>query len=173
MVVAIMEHTKWMPLIAGETKITHSEIQRDRPYTIDAYAKINHADIEEVKRALYVSASKCIAVCFGLPLAWAWQDDFVWDIPKDQKGTGDFQVGSWGYHSMTAIAKWDEKWLYLPSTWDAPMGKISWEAFAMYASEAYMVVDSVNDWKKKVDKKTLNIPAMVSDINSVSDIKIV
>lgn len=145
---------------------------RGRPMTIDGYAKINHSDIQEVKKALYISGSRSIAVCFGMPFAWAGNADMIWDIVEGQQAIGNYQIGSWGYHSMTAIAEYDEWGVTLPSTWNLPNGKISWRAFAMYASEAYIVIDSFNQWKSKLQSKGLNADKMISDINNVSDIKI-
>lgn len=145
---------------------------KGRPFTIDAYTKVNHSNISEVKKALYLSGAKGIKVCFALPWAWANSLDNVWDIPEGQKLTGDWTPYSWGGHSMWVISKWNKDWLWVPSSWNMPMGKISWRAFAIYADEAYMVVDSVNQWKKRLDKKDFNLSKLVSDVNMVSDIKI-
>jgi hypothetical protein len=145
---------------------------KGRPMTIDAYTKINHANIEEVKKALFLSAGHIIKVCFALPLAWASAYDNVWDIPEGQKLVGQWTPYSWGGHSMLEIAKYDQWGVTLPSTWNQPAGKISWRAFATYCDEAYLVIDSVNQWKKRLTKKELNFGKLVSDVNMVSDVKI-
>ena len=145
---------------------------KGRPLTIDAYTKINHANIAEVKQALFLSGSKGIKCCFALPIAWSRRTDNVWDIPEGQQPTGEYTPYSWGGHSMTAIAKYDKDWLYLLSSWNMPMGKISWRAFAIYCDEAYSVVDSVNAWKKRLTNREMNLKALVSDVNCVSETKI-
>jgi hypothetical protein len=143
---------------------------KGRPMTIDAYVKVNHTNIEEVKQALITSKAKGIKVCFALPIAWASSNDNVWDIPEGQLPVGAYLPYSWGGHSMDALAKYDENWLWLPSTWNMPAGKISWRAFAIYADEAHVVIDSVNQWKKM--KADLNLKKLVSDVNQISDVKI-
>jgi hypothetical protein len=146
-----------------------------RPLTIDAYTRINQSNIQEVKNALYLAGAKGIKVCFSLPYAWATRNDMVWDIPAGQQPIGQYLPGSWGGHSMTAIARYDTEWLYLPSSWGYPDGKISWRAFAIYCDEAYLVIDSVDSWRKKQiggQLVNINLTALVSDVNSVSDQKI-
>lgn len=145
---------------------------KGRAYTIDAFTRVNQSNIEEVKKALILSGAHGIKVCFNLPWAWAMRYDNVWDIPEGQMPIGQWQPGSWGGHSMTAIAKYDKDWLYLPSSWNQPMGKISWRAFAIYCDEAYLVIDSVNAWKKKRVQE-LDLNKLVSDVNQVSSQKIV
>lgn len=145
---------------------------KGRPMTIDGFVKINHSDPQEVKKALVMSGSKSIALCLGLPAAWASQHNMVWDIPEGQGVYGRWGVGSWGFHSMTAIANYDEWGVVLPSTWNVPNGKISWRAFATYCSEAYVCIDSVNQWKQRKEAAGFNLKALVSDINNVSYLKI-
>lgn len=149
---------------------------KGRPYVIDAYTAVNHRSVEAVKNALVLSGAHGIKVCFNLPWAWASRRDMVWDIPEGQQPIGNYLPGSWGGHSMMALGKYDENWLYLPSSWNVPMGKISWRAFAIYCDEAYMVIDSVNAWKKRLAGQDLNINidmnALVSDVNEVSSQKI-
>ena len=145
---------------------------KNRPVTIQAYARINHFNIAEVKKALFLSGAKGIKVCFDLPIAWAWVTNHVWDIPDGQRATGQYQVGSWGGHSCMAKAVYTKEGLFIPSTWNEPDYFMTWRAFATYASEAYLVVDDVNVWKKRVDNKVLNLKALVSDVNNISDVKI-
>lgn len=146
---------------------------KGHPYTIDAYVKINHTDVEEIRQALYLSKAKGIKICFALPYAWSFRRDLVWDIPKGQSLTGAYVPYSWGGHSMTAIAIWDEQWLYgLPHTWNLPMGRISWEAVAVYADEAYLIIDSMNQWRKDTEKGAFAFNKLAADVNDVSSIKI-
>jgi hypothetical protein len=48
---------------------------------------------------------------------------------------------------------------------------ITWRAAAAYIDEAYMVIDSLNTWKKR-RSKFLDYAAIRADVNSVSDTKI-
>lgn len=145
---------------------------KDRPHTIDAFMRINHGNIDEVKAALYLSKAGGIKVCFNLPMAWAYRTDNVWDIPEDQEPVGDYLPGSWGGHSMMATSKWDKDWLWLPSSWNMPDGKVSWRAMSIYCDEAYLVVDSVNAWKKRKLGNIIDLNALKADVNMVSSTKI-
>lgn len=142
------------------------------PYTIQAFTAINHRSIDEVKKALYLSGSKGIKVCFALPLAWASRTDYVWDIPEGQQPIGEWLPYSWGGHSTWSISKYDKDWVWILSTWQTPPFKMSWRAFSIYADEAYMVIDNVNSWKKRLAKKEIDFKALVADVNMVSDVKI-
>jgi hypothetical protein len=144
---------------------------KGRPFTIDAYVRVNHFDVEEIKRAVHLSGSQGIKVCFNLPLAWSMSN--VWDIPVGQKLINEYVPGSWGGHSMTAVARWDENWLWMPSSWNMPDTKISWRAFAIYCDEAYIAIDSINSWKKKrAVAKILDLTGIRNDVNAVSSIQI-
>lgn len=89
-----------------------------------------------------------------MPLAWANlpMNNQTWDIPAGQQPIGKWRPYSYGGHSMSAAEGYDENWLYLDHTWQCPIGKISWRAFAIYCDESYMVIDSVNEWRKIVKK---------------------
>lgn len=142
-------------------------------YTISAYTKVNQKNIEEVKQAIALSGAHGIKVCFNLPIAWQSVQSLIWDIPKGQKPTGNYAPGSWGGHSMFA-RDYDETWLYLPSTWAMPDGKISWTAFALYCDEAYSVVDSVDKWRTANLGRSarFDIEKLVAEVNKISSIKI-
>lgn len=140
---------------------------KGRPLTIDAYVRVNQANIIEVKRAMWTAKAHGIKVCMNLPLAF--QTGKVWDIPQGQQPVGKYQVGSWGGHSMFA-EDYDEFGVTIP-TWDTKV-KVSWRAFAIYADEAYMVIDSVDAWRKRVSKKELDLSAIKADVNNVSSHKI-
>lgn len=146
---------------------------KGHPYTIDAYTRINQANIEEVKRAIYFSGSHGIKACFSLPLAFQENTD-VWDIPEGQQPIGEYLAGSWGGHSTCSARDFDKDWLYFNHTWGVPDGKISWRAFSIYCDEAYSVIDSVDSWRKKIAaaKISFDLPKLISDVNNVSPIKI-
>jgi hypothetical protein len=141
---------------------------KGRPLTIDAYTRINQANIKEVKNALWLSGAHGIKVCFNLPLAWQSNPSGIWDIPEDQQPVGPYLPGSWGGHSMAAV-DYDEKYVYLPSSWAFPDGKITWRAFLIYCDEAYMVIDSIDAWKKK---KAIDVMGIKKAVNLVSSYQI-
>jgi len=142
---------------------------KGHPLTIDAYTKINHSNIAEVKTAVYMSGSHGIKVGFSLPAAFQGMD--YWTINETQQPIGKYLPGSWGGHSMTAILDYDKDYLYLDHTWGIPPGKISWLAFSIYCDEAYSIVDSADAWKKRLGKK-MNVSKLISDVNNVSELKI-
>lgn len=120
----------------------------NRQYTIDAFTEIRPWNVSEMKAALW--QFKVIKVCFALPIAWSTIEpqDGVWDV-----GDGpDYEVGSWGGHSMTADA-YDEEGIWVIHTWyERPKSvrqKVTWAAVAKYCDEAYSVVDSLDAWRKK------------------------
>jgi hypothetical protein len=143
---------------------------KGHPLTIDAYTRINQNNSDDIKRAIFLSGAHGIKVCFNLPVAWSRTT--TWDVPDGVIPMGPWQPGSWGGHSMTSASDYDKDWIYLDHTWGVPAGRISWKAFAIYCDEAYSVIDSVASWKKRLDKKQINIPAIIGDVNAVSDVKI-
>jgi hypothetical protein len=147
---------------------------KGRPYTIEAYTRVNVSDLDEVRAALYTSSSVGLAVCANMPDAWKGQD--TWDAPVDRSSfTGIWTPGGWGGHSMW-ISPNDQGWLYTEDgvyiqTWtDAPR-LITWRAFAAYFDEAHNVIDSVNSWKKRLGAK-FNAKALIRDVNEVSSLPI-
>jgi hypothetical protein len=136
--------------------------------TIDAFTKVNQADQNAVKLAIYTTAGHGVKLCFNIPLAWASQD-LNWGAPPT--GTpliGDWMPGSWGGHSTYGYA-YSEKGVDI-ITWGEHR-IVSWEAFAIYCDEAYWVLDSVDAWRRK--KSTgINIPKLVEAVNDVSSYKI-
>jgi hypothetical protein len=152
-----------------------------RPHTIDAFLKINHTDANEVKRAIALSGVHGIKACFSLPWAWATVDvTAVWDIPSDKHALiGDWMPNSWGGHS-TFVTDYDSFGPRIAHTWydggreiHYGLQKVSWRGFLAYCDEIYIVIDSVNSWKRQglLDNKTAG--AIVEAVNSVSDQKIV
>jgi hypothetical protein len=143
---------------------------KGNPLTIDAFTRVNHGSIAEVKKAIFLGGAHGIKVCFNLPAAW--QRTLTWDIPVGQQPVGIYLPGTWGGHSMAAVRDYDKDWLYLDHTWNTPAGKISWRAFSIYCDEAYSVVDSISAWRKRLSNKEMNISKLVSDVNVVSSTKI-
>jgi hypothetical protein len=153
-----------------------------RPHTIDAFLRINHTDVTEVKRAIAFSGVHGIKACFALPWAWSHADlpASVWDIDADKRALiGDWLPGSWGGHSVYCN-DYDSFGPRIVHTWydggrevNYGLQKISWRAFLAYADEAYIVVDSLNSWRRQglLDNKTAG--AIVEAVNSVSDQKII
>lgn len=138
------------------------------PYTIDAFTKINQANRDEVKRALFTSQAHGIKFCMNLPLAFSNMQTTRWDIPDGQSLTGNWTPGSWGGHSMTAIA-YTKDGIIWPTTWDEPDGLITWKAFAAYCDESYLVVDSIDAWRKvKAVDSLIDLTALKNDVNAVS-----
>lgn len=151
---------------------------KGRPHTIDAFVRVNNFSNEEIKKAIFLSEAHGIKVCFNLP--WAWSNTLVWDIPAGQQPIGKYQPGSWGGHSMTSAEDYDKDWCYINHTWfdlsagqaREVIGKVSWRAMSIYCDESYMVIDSINAWKKRIDTKNLNLNAIKADVNLASSQKI-
>jgi hypothetical protein len=131
---------------------------------------VNYRSIEEIKKAIFMSGSKGIKMCFYLPSAWS--NTYRWDIPEGQLPLGQWEPGSWGGHSMM-VSGYTKEGLILPHTWGVPDGFVTWRGVLQYADEAYMVIDSVNEWKKKKNSELINLDALTSAVNEVSSQKIV
>ena len=142
--------------------------KRGRPYTIDAYTKINHTNILEIKKAIYLSGGHGIKLCFNLP--WAWASTYRWDVPENQALVGDWVPGSWGGHSMCSAHDYDEGGIWVDHTWGVPPGYVTNAGLAAYCDEAHHVIDSINTWKKKTN--LVNFGALISDVNIVSSQKL-
>lgn len=139
---------------------------KGNPYTIDAFTRINHMDINELKISILTSGFHGVKLCLNLPAAWSRETKF-WDIPEGKIPIGSYSPGSWGGHSLFA-EDYDEQGIILP-TWDFKV-KLSWNAYAIYCDETYSIIDSINAWKKK--GSVLNLDALKSDVNAVSSQKI-
>lgn len=145
---------------------------KGRPLTIDAYMRINQANIYELKKAIYLSGSHGIKICFNLPVAW--QRTYQWDIAHGQPLIGDWQPGSWGGHSMASVSDYNQHGLYLNHTWNVPDGHVTWAGIAAYCDEAYLPIDSINAWKKKkLADKNIDLVNLKAEVNRISDIIIV
>lgn len=159
------------------------------PVTVEAFAKVNHADLEEVRAAMAVSGKYGVKICFALPRIWRGVDPpAVWDVPRDANGKalpliGDAEGGSWGYHSMYMCAYHGKKATDKPRlvcSWYEGFGAIgeqdiTWEAVAAYATESYWVIDSVDEWRKRTPTKlaeAVDLSGIVKAVNRTSSHKI-
>jgi hypothetical protein len=143
--------------------------RKGRPHTIDAYLAVNHRSVQEIKKAILLAGAHGIKLCFNLPLAWS--NTYHWDIPEGQLPVGEYEPGSWGGHSMMTD-DYDEEGIVVPHSWGVPDGKVSWRGVMQYCDEAYVAIDSVNDWKKKKKGEIIDLDAVVSEVNAVSSQKI-
>lgn len=144
---------------------------KGRPLTIDAFISVDQRNLTAWKLAMATAGAHGLAVCFNLPLAWSSISSKFWDIPDGKRPIGIYLPGSWGGHSMWAI-DYDEKGVYLESTWEEPVGLITWRAFAAYCDESYLVIDSLDSWRKKASAKNLNLKGIKEAVNDVSSFKI-
>lgn len=144
---------------------------KGRPLTIDAFLRVNHTDISEIKKALYLSASHGLAICLNLPIVYSKiLPPNVWDVPDDWMTKREYFPGSWGGHSLWAT-EYAKEGLVLTHTWGIPNQLITWKALAIYGMESHIVIDSLNSWR--VSKpKVLNYDAIKDAVNSVSSQKI-
>jgi len=149
------------------------------PHTIDAFLKINHTDVNEVKRAIAFSGVHGIKVCFALPLAWSKVNPpTTWDIPKNQPMIGQWLPGGWGGHSTFCTA-YDTVGPFIAHTWYEGgkevyygLQRVTWRAFLAYADEANLVVDSIDSWLHQGLLTPNQAGAITEAVNSVSDQKI-
>lgn len=141
-----------------------------KPYTIDAYLRINALNPSEVKAGIALSGAHGIKVCFNLPVAFQNMDR--WDVPEGQALVGPWMPGSWGGHSMFAH-DYDEDDETVDDTWAHGPRRVSWRAVAAYMDEAHMVIDSIDEWRTHADKKTKAALGDVADaVNAVSSIPV-
>lgn len=141
-----------------------------KPYTIDAYLRINALNHDEVRAGIALSGGHGIKVCFNLPAAF--QDLDRWDVPEGQALVGPWMPGSWGGHSMFGI-DYDPVDFTTDDTWAHGPRKISWRAVAAYMDEAHLVIDSVDSWRKRTSGKTKSALAdVVAAVNAASAIPI-
>lgn len=149
-----------------------------RPYTIQAFMRLNPFNHRELKAAIALSGAHGIPVCLNLPAAWANVDPPAdWDIPEGQAPIGNYLPGSWGGHSMWCF-EYDEVGLWLDHTWMLPRQRVTWRAAAIYLDEAHVVIDDVNFWRKRQQAAgemtggTIDMKKLIAAVNDVSRIKI-
>lgn len=152
---------------------------KGRPYTIDAYVRVNPANRRELMQAIHASGAKGIKICFALPAAWAAADPpAVWDAPPDGRFVGEWQPNTWGGHSMYADA-YSAAGIRVVHTWyesgdlNADEQIVTWAAVAAYSDEAYLVIDSIDEWRRapNVSAAGVNVPAIAAAVNAVSSVK--
>lgn len=141
-----------------------------RPLTIDAYTRVNHLDLDEVRSAIHLSGTKGIKLCLNLPAAFLRIDPPApWDIPAGQPLVGDW-LPQYG-HSLFVDA-YSREGVRLVSSWYEGKGALdeqllTWAAFAVYTTEVHSVVDSMNSWKKQTGK-SFATAKLVKDVQAVS-----
>jgi hypothetical protein len=150
--------------------------QKGNPLTIDAFTSINIRDLDEVRYAIWLSGAKGIKLCLNLPLAYSHIDPpAIWPACPDSAPTGDWEPGSWGGHSLMADG-YSTRGIELVHSWyDGDVKTdykqtLAWEAFTIYCDEAYLVVDSIDGWRKK--KTSLEVDKLESAVNDISSVKI-
>jgi hypothetical protein len=147
---------------------------KGNPLTIDAYVRVNHMDQMEIRRAINFSGGHGVKLCFALPRAWASVDiTEPWDGPPENTPmNGDWEPYSWGGHSMTAVA-YNKVGIRVQHTWfDGPKGTpseqiVTWRGMA-YCDEMYVVIDSVDAWRKRADILKFDLTNLVKAVNTVS-----
>lgn len=143
---------------------------KGRPLKIDAFVRLNPFDHEQVKTALFSAGAHGIKVCLNLPAAWmSVEPPADWELPEGQQLVGSWMPGSWGGHSMYA-RDYDATGFWLVHTWNLPDQRITYRAAAVYMDEAFMVIDSINEWKKK--KGLMRLELLREAVNDVSEVKI-
>lgn len=143
-----------------------------KPYTIDAYLRINAFNQDELRAALALAGAKGIAVCFNLPAAW--QDLFGVAPPSGIPPTGQWLPGSWGGHSMWAH-DYTAQGVIVDSTWDEAPQLVFWDAAALYLDEAHLVIDSIDAWRHVVKGQQAvkgKLSHVVDAVNHVSALRI-
>lgn len=141
---------------------------KGNPHTIDGFVRINQFDLNEVKKAVALSAAHGVAICFNLP--WAWSRTWVWDAPKpEEQYNMDWVPGSWGGHSMAFVNDYNANGFTLDHTWNVTPGFVTWDGFRKYCDEAYMVFDTL---KVRKAPKNIDYSKLISDINQVSSQKV-
>lgn len=147
---------------------------KGRALTIDAYLRINAADQEELRHALWTVEAHGIAVCLNLPRAFKGvTPPRVWDLPEGKQPLGEYLPGSWGGHSMWA-RDYDERGIWLVHTWGYKDQLVTWNAAAVYLDEAHLVIDSLDYWREHKPRaaKALDLAGVRRAVNRVSSQKI-
>lgn len=147
--------------------------RQGRPLTIDAFVRINSANHDEIKNALWTAKSHGLKFCINLPLAFQTLDPPAdWDIPEGQPLTGIWMPGSWGGHSMY-MEDYDAGGIWTPGTWDLGPQRITWRAVAAYVDEVHLCIDSMDKWRQVEGiEKQIDLPGLKQAVNAVSRVKI-
>ncbi len=121
---------------------------------------------------MFLGQAKGIKVCFNLPLAWSRIPGERWDIPEGQAAIGEYLPGSFGGHSITSIG-YNLTGVVLLNSWGFKDHIITWKALATYCDESYLIVDSVNAWKKNREvNKLIDLTNLKAAVNKVSSVQI-
>jgi hypothetical protein len=153
---------------------------KGRPHTIDAYLRVNQADLIEVRRAIAFSRVHGVKACFALPLGFASiNPPEPWDVPTNGADLRTWMPNGWGGHSTFLGADYSVRGVDINQTWYEGKAEVSWgiqlitwKAFSMYCDEMYIVVDSVNQWARRGLLDTKQAGTLVEMVNSVSSHKL-
>lgn len=142
------------------------------PYTIDAYLRINPFNHRELKAAIALAGAKGVPVALNLPRAWAKvEPPQDWTIPAGQPAIDAYLPGSWGGHAMWAF-EYDKTGIWVDHTWMLAPQRITWEACSVYLDEAFVVLDSVNEWRRRLAAEPqvseLHLLEVIDAVNIVS-----
>jgi hypothetical protein len=140
------------------------------PLTIDAYTRVHPSDQQEFRQALCTAGAHGLVIGINLPTAFEKiESHAIWDIPEGQPATGAWRPGSWGGHAMWA-RDYTAEGIWLVHTWGLPDQLISWRAAALYIDEAYMVIDSIDAWRRR--KAPIKLQELRAAVNDVSSLKL-
>lgn len=149
---------------------------KGRPYTIDAFTRVNPKNLTEFKTAMVLSGKLGLKICLNLPRAWArLKPPQKWDVSRRPDGsidlTGDWAPGSWGGHSLYS-EDYTREGAILVHTWGLEDQIVTWAAIAAYADESHSVIDSVNAWKRRGANRLLRMNDLIDAVNAVSSQKL-
>ena len=108
-------------------------------HKIAAFASCNPQNTQHIKLGIEIFGGLSVGVF--LPISA--QGQTIWDIPKGQKLTGEWEPGSWGGHCVL-ITDYDYKYLRTVTWGDEKL--MTWEWFMTYCDEAYAMIS--NDFLK-------------------------
>lgn len=137
----------------------HHGWQLQNTYTIDAYGEIDPMDLAALRAGCFLLGG----IHFGLALPITARDQIGKNLPWDvvAGAGGDAAPGSWGGHLVYSKQYSSGKFACL--TWGH--NQMITDAFIQkYADEAWVVVDSLDHWRKN---DHLDVTGMIAKMRSV------
>jgi hypothetical protein len=130
-----------------------------RQYNIYAFARLNPADRNDIKAAIFLLGG----VCVGLELPLSAQEQLeagkVWAPACGRKG----KARSWGGHCVL-LCGYDKDGLTCV-TWGKKQ-RMTWSFFTEYCDEAFAVVDNRDDWLG--DTSPIDIPWLDTCLHDIA-----